>query len=679
VAGYMVGIDVGGTFTDFVSYDPQTKTVEVWKNPSTPKDPNDGILTGLGRFEQPGDIENIRLGTTVATNAILERKGAVVGYVTTEGFRDIPFIQRGNRRSHYDITWIKPKPLVKRRHSYEIVERIMADGEIEKPLDEAGVRALAAQIKEEGEIEALSVNLLFSYVSPDHERRVKEILAEELPDIPVSISYEVLPKWKEYERASTTIADAYIKPTVSNQVRNIRQRFKEKGITEKVVVIKSNGGEMSLEAAQESPIQMTVSGPTGGVIAGKHIASLCGIDHLVTVDMGGTSTDTSTIVGGQENFTTDFEIEFGIPIQIPMIDIRTIGAGGGSIAWIDKGGMLRVGPESSGADPGPACYGNGGTKATVTDANLVLGRINPDNFLGGEMKLEKPAAEKAVKAIADELGRSPSETALAVIQIANNNMVGALRSVLIERGLDPRDFSLLGFGGAGPLHIADLMNDAGIPSGIVPNYPGQFSAFGFILTDARVDTQRTVQMTSKRFDQARATEVMQSLIETGINDLKAQGYGENVEIFRSLEMRYLGQNYELEIPISFDNFTDETTPQLWQAFHDMHLARFGFNIPREVIEVITVKATTVSLTDKPDFATIGEASGEAEPASRRGVTFEDGEHDTPIYDRISLKGGHRISGPAIVEEAASVTILRPDQNMRVDAYGNLLIGNIAEE
>ena len=679
MAGYKVGIDVGGTFTDFVSYDPQTKAVEVWKNPSTPKDPNDGILTGLGKFENPGDINNIRLGTTVATNAILERKGATVGYVTTNGFKDIPFIQRGNRRSHYDITWIKPKPLVKRRHCYEISERVMANGEVEIPLDEPGVRAMAKQIKEDGEIEALSVNFLFSYVSPDHERRVKEILAQELPDIPVSISYEVLPKWKEYERASTTIADAYIKPIVSKQVRNIRQRFVENGITDHIVVIKSNGGEMSLEAAENAPIQMTVSGPTGGVIAGKHIAKLVGIDHLVTIDMGGTSTDTSTIVGGQENFTTDFEIEFGIPIQIPMIDIRTIGAGGGSIAWIDKGGMLRVGPESAGADPGPACYGAGGTKATVTDANVTLGRINPDYFLGGAMKLDKIAAESAMHTVAKELGRSPAETALAVIQIANNNMVGALRSVLIERGLDPRDFSLLGFGGAGPLHIADLMNDAGIPSGIVPNYPGQFSAFGFILTDARVDTQRTVQMTSNRFDQVRATEVMKSLIETGISDLTAQGYDKNVEIYRSLEMRYLGQNYELEIPISFDGFTDETTPQLWQAFHDMHLARFGFNIPREVIEVITVKATTVSLTEKPEFATIGKCEGAAaEPSSRREVTFEDGQHDTPVFDRADLREGHRIAGPAVVEEPASVTILRPDQKLLVDAYGNLLIGKIAE-
>ena len=525
----------------------------------------------------------------------------------------------------------------------------------------------------------MALNFLFSYVTPDHERRAKEILEEELPDIPISISYDVLPKWKEYERASTTIADAYVKPVVNRQVANLRERFGESGITDQAVVIKSNGGEMTLEAAQRTPIQMTVSGPTGGVIAGKHVAKLSGISHLVTLDMGGTSTDTSTIVGGQENFTTDYEVEFGVPIQIPMIDIRTIGAGGGSIAWIDKGGMLRVGPESAGANPGPACYGSGGERPAVTDANLLLGRINPGNFLGGEMALDMAAAEKAIASVAGPLGRTAEETALAIVQIANNNMVGALRSVLIERGLDPRDFALLAFGGAGPLHAADLMNDAGIPSGVIPNYPGQFSAFGFILTDARVDVQRTVQMTSKRFDQARASEVMSALIETGIAELKAQGYVRNIEIYRSLEMRYLGQNYELEIPVAFDSFTDETTPKVWQAFHDMHLARFGFNIPREVIEVITVKATVVSLTEKPDLATIGKADGGPEPVATRSVVFDDGRHDTPIYDRATLRDGHAIAGPAVIEEPVSVTVLRPGQPMKVDQYGNLLIGRIAEE
>ena len=353
MADYLVGIDVGGTFTDFVSYNSETRAIDVWKILSTPHDPNEGVLGGLGHFEAPSDIRNIRLGTTVATNAILERKGATVAYVTTEGFRDIPFIQRGNRRSHYDITWIKPKPLVKRRHCYEVNERIMADGTVHVPLDEDGVRAIAQQIREDGSIEAVALNFLFSYVTPDHERRAKEILEEELPDIPISISYDVLPKWKEYERASTTIADAYVKPVVNSQIANLRERFKESGITDQAVVIKSNGGEMTLEAAQRTPIQMTVSGPTGGVIAGKHVAKLSGISHLVTLDMGGTSTDTSTIVGGKENFTTDYEVEFGVPIQIPMIDIRTIGAGGGSIAWIDKGGMLRVGTGERGRESGP--------------------------------------------------------------------------------------------------------------------------------------------------------------------------------------------------------------------------------------------------------------------------------------------------------------------------------------
>jgi len=673
LAGYLVGIDVGGTFTDFVSYDPNTRQVEVWKNLSTPKDPNEGVMHGLRRFDDPGNISNIRLGTTVATNAILERKGATVAYVTTKGFRDIPFIQRGNRRSHYDITWIKPKPLVKRRHCFEIDERIMADGTVQTPVDEEQVRAIGREIVAAEGIEAVAVNLLFSYVSPEHEQQVKKILESELGGIPVSISYDVMPKWKEYERASTIIANAYVKPVVDRQLSNIRERFAKEGITDHVVVIKSNGGEMTLEAAAEAPIHLTVSGPTGGVIAGKHIAKLCNIDHLVTIDMGGTSTDTSTIVDGKENFTTDYEIEFGIPIQIPMIDIRTIGAGGGSIAWIDKGGMLRVGPESAGADPGPACYGNGGTVPAVTDANLLMGRINPDNFLGGSMKLDVSAAEAAMKGVADRLGRSVEETSLAVIQIANNNMVGALRSVLVERGLDPRDFKMLGFGGAGPLHVSDLMHDSGIPGGIVPNYPGQFSAFGFILTDARVDVQRTVQMTSTRFDRERASTVMKTLISRGIEQLNEQGYTKDIEVLRSLEMRYLGQNYELEIPISFDTFDDETTPQLWQAFHEMHKARFGFNIPREVIEVITVKATVISMTENPELATIGSAEGDAVPTSNRKVMYDDGWHDTPIFNRADLRDGHVIEGPAIVEEAASVTVLRPDQTLSVDRYGNLLL------
>jgi N-methylhydantoinase A len=673
---FMLGIDVGGTFTDFVAYDRETSEISVWKHMSVPGNPVDGILAGLAGFAHKADIANIRLGTTVATNALLERKGAVVAYVTTEGFRDVPFIQRGNRKFHYDMSWIKPKPLSRRRHCYEVTERLDATGAVLTPLAEEQVRALARRIVAEGEIQAIAVVLLFSYLNPDHERRVKAIFAEIAPGLPVSISYDVLPKWKEYERASTTLADAYIKPIVAEQLRSMRRRMADAGITEKIVVIKSNGGEMTLEAAADRPVEMTVSGPTGGVVAGKYIARLLGVSSLVTFDMGGTSTDCSTVVNGNENFTTNFEIEWGVPIQIPMIDIRTIGAGGGSVAWIDKGGMLRVGPESAGAKPGPACYGAGGIAATVTDANLVLGRINPANFLGGAMRLDVAAAAAAVGRVAAQVGMTPDDAAMAMIRIANNNMVGALRSVLIERGLDPRDFTLMAFGGAGPLHAADLMLDTGIPRGIIPNHPAQFSAYGFILTDARVDRHRTLQLTSKRFDAQRATQVLSRLVDEGIAELREQGYVDNISVQRTLEMRYFGQNYELELPVGFTSFTTETVPALWQQFHTAHAARFGFNIPGEIIEIVNFSATVVSATPKPEFRTIPEAHGDPVPTERRSVMYPDGRLDTPVYDRRALCGGHRISGPAIIEEAASVTVLNPGQTLRVDRYGNLLLATM---
>ena len=673
---FMLGIDVGGTFTDFVAYDRQTRDVRVWKSFSVPGNPVDAILDGLAMFPQRGEIANIRLGTTVATNALLERKGATVAYVTTEGFRDVPFIQRGNRKFHYDMRWIKPQPLARRRHCFELSERLDSDGRVLTPLDENATRALATRLEADPEIAAVAVVLLFSYLNPVHERRVKAIFAEAAPRLPVSISYDVLPKWKEYERASTTLADAYIKPIVAAQLRAMRARLRGSGITENMVVIKSNGGEMTLEAAAERPVDLTVSGPTGGVVAGKYVAKLLGVGSLVTLDMGGTSTDCSTIVNGHENFTTNFEIEWGVPIQIPMIDIRTIGAGGGSIAWIDKGGMLRVGPESAGARPGPACYGRGGTLATVTDANLVLGRLNPTNFLGGSMDLDVAAAEAAVARMAEQLGMTPDATAMAIVQIANNNMVGALRSVLIERGLDPRDFMLMAFGGAGPLHIADLMQDAGIPRGIVPNHPGQFSAYGFILTDARVDRHRTLQLSSRRFDPARATAVMAELVAEGLAELRAQGYVEGITVQRSLEMRYSGQNYELELPVGFEAFTPTTTELLWQQFHAAHAARFGFDIPGEIIEIVNFSATVVSATPKPDFLTIGAATGPAAAVAERSVMYPGGRLPTLVYDRAQLRAGHSIAGPAIVEEAASVTVVNPGQTLRVDEYGHLLLDTL---
>jgi N-methylhydantoinase A len=669
--GYRLGIDIGGTFTDFVAYDESNRALKAWKNLSTPHDPIEGIMTGLRAFGEIDAIAGIRLGTTVATNALLEGKGARIAYVTTQGFRDVPFIGRGNRRHHYDLGWVKPKPFVKRRDAFEIDERIGPSGGVIKALDEAEVAALADRFVTEGEIEAVAVVLLHSYLTPAHEQRIKAIFKEKLPSVPVSISYEVLPKWKEHFRSSTTICDAFIKPVVTRQLGSMRRELDEQGVKAKVVVMRSNGGEMSLDAAVEAPIQIAVSGPTGGVIAAKRTAELLGLPNLVTLDMGGTSTDVSTVVDGREKFTTDFEIEWGRPIQIPMIDIRSIGAGGGSIARIDAGGMLVVGPESAGADPGPACYGRGGTTPTVTDANVVLGRISAANFLGGSMSLDATAARKAIVPIAEALGYGVEQAALAIVRIANNNMVGALHTVLTEQGLDPRDFVLVAFGGAGPPHISDLMTEASIPKGLVPNFPGQFSAFGFTMADARVDRYRTVQLNSRFFDHDRAASVMAALVEECRAELAAQGH-HDVTITRSVEMRYLGQNYELEIPVEAEAFTDAEIAAMLETFHNQHEARFGFRLT-DHMEIVNFLVTGTARTGQLQFPQLAEATGPAEPVSHRPVWFGEGWIDAPVYARESLRAGHAIQGPALVEENASVTVLDPDKSLTVDRYGNLMI------
>jgi N-methylhydantoinase A len=673
----VVGVDVGGTFTDFVAYDPTTGRVEVWKELSTPTDPVTGIIAGLVSHQNREAVANLRIGTTVATNAVLERKGAIVAYVTTRGFRDVPFIQRGNRKAHYDMSWVKPKPLVKRRHCFELAERIDAYGQVVLPLDEAEVRRVALQIASMPEIEAIAVCLLFSYLNPVHELRVKDILAEALPDKALSISYAVLPKWKEYERASTTIADAYLKPVVSRQLKAMRGRLNDAGMRAPAVIIKSNGGEMTLEAASEAPVQMLLSGPTGGVIASRFLAEKLGIDRLVTIDMGGTSTDVSTVIGKKESFTTAFEIEWGVPIQIPMIDIRSIGAGGGSIAWIDKGGMLQVGPHSAGAKPGPACYGRGGTEPTVTDANLILGRINPENFLGGRMKLDVAAARTAIAKVAAPLGQSIEETALAIARIVDNNMVGALRSVLIERGLDPRDFTLCAFGGATPLHASALIREMGIPRAIVPIHPAQFSAYGFIMTNPRVDRQRTSQLISTRFDADRANQIMDELENESLTELKQQGYEKNIEVHRALEMRYLGQNYELELPMTSQKFAAATTAKLWTLFHETHNARFGFATPGEIIEIVNFTLTAVARTITPELAEIAGGEGPAMPMELRSVWFIGGPQTIPVFERAALLAGQWVQGPALIEEAASVTVLEAGHRLKVHHYGHMLI-DVAE-
>lgn len=671
---YISGIDVGGTFTDFVSFDQETKEVNVWKNLTTPTQPIKGVITGLDNFDDVKDIEQIRHGTTIATNAILERRGVEIAYVTTAGFKDVPFIQRANRKHHYDLSWIKPKPLVKRRNCYEINERITHKGEILKEVQEEEVKKIAEEIKRSGDVKAVAVNTLYSYVNPVHEQEIMHLLRKYLPNMPISISYDVLPKWKEYERASTVLADAYIRPIMMLYLEQLRKRFDEKEITKNVGIMKSNGGIMTLDATVKAPINTAVSGPTGGVVAAKSIAEQCKIDNLVTLDMGGTSTDVAVIKEGNEEFTTNFEIEWGLPIQVPMVDIRTIGAGGGSIAWIDKGGMLNVGPKSAGAHPGPVCYGLGGTEVTVTDANLILGRLNADNFLGGSMEINFDSAYNSLVQLGEKLDMSAEEVAISIIQIANNNMVGALRMVLIEQGHDPRDFAMLNFGGAGPVHASDLMEIAEIQKSIIPKFPGQFSAVGFMHSDARVDLQRTVQMISKQFDIEKANEVFQELKDSGMSDLLSQGYTDDHEIITSIEMRYLGQNYELDVPFHHQEINENNIMKIWDTFHKMHDERFGFKINGEVMEIVTFKVTISCTTKKPTIKKISPSKGqEIERKNQRMVRFDKDTLETPIYDREILLSGDQVLGPAIIEENSSSTVIGPNHKVTVDEYGNLHI------
>ena len=675
--GIVLGIDIGGTFTDYVAYDKDAKTATAWKYFSNAEDPAAGIFDGLKEFQQLDRVEKIRLGTTIATNAILERNGAVVGYITTKNFTDIPHIGRGDRKGIYDAFWVKPKSLVNRKNCFGVSERISSEGDTLIELDEGELRTIAHQIKERGDIEVIAVNFLFSYISPKHEQRAKKILEEEAPGIPVSISCDVLPKWKEFERSSTTIVDAYVKPIINDRLPKIIEKIGQLVPQADVAIMKSNGGETTLEVACEQPAQLLLSGPSGGVVATQHVSKANGFDRVMTFDMGGTSSDCAICIDGDVNLTTDFEVEWGIPVQIPMVDVRTIGAGGGSIAWVDNGGMLQVGPRSAGSRPGPACYGLGGTEATVTDANVVLSRIDHNNFLGGKITLDLVAAQTAMKTMGDQLSLSVEQTAKAIIDIANNNVASELRRMAVENGHDPRNFSLMGFGGAGPVHVADLMRLLNIKSGTVPVFPGQFSAFGFTCADARIDSQRTVQMRSGSLNFDRLNSVGASLRTSVKEEFARQGYESGVEIKLYVDLRYEGQNYELSVPVGFDQFNPTNMDKLKDDFDAEFAEKYGFSLPGEPIEIVNLSVTAVVVQPKPDIeAPIGETT--SDPKGHRKVWFEECSIDVPIYDRTRLPVGVPIHGPAVIEEDVSTVPINPGQSIELKASGVLVIKEIQE-
>jgi N-methylhydantoinase A len=671
--GFVIGIDTGGTFTDMVALDTASGAVSSLKTSSTPQAPGTAMLNALAEGAVAGgDIESFTHGTTVGTNALIERTGCKVAFVTTKGFEDTPYIQRINRKVLYDLRWQKPEPLVgNRRLCLGIDERLDATGGIVRQLDEDEVRLLCRDLRESS-AEAVAVCLLFSYINTRHEERLKEILEEELPGLPVSISHEVAPIWREYERASTTIADAYLKPLFGRYVPSLEGALREAGMERDWTIMKSNGGAMLASAAADNPVQTLMSGPAGGMIATQVFAQALGEPNVITVDMGGTSADVGIIVNGEQRHTTEYEIEWGLPAAVPLIDIKSIGAGGGSVAWVDAGGFLRVGPRSAGAEPGPICYGRGGAEVTVTDANLALGRLDPGYFLAGRMQLDPGAVEGPLETLAAQLGMSDLELAASIIEIANENMASAIKMVSLERGLDPRRFALLGFGGAGPLHAAAIARTLGIPRVIIPRYPGVFSALGLLLADIRVDKIWTQAFHSTDVEPDVVARQFARITERAVGELRQEGFAGDPEIRRSINMRYLGQNYEHEVEIAAGEIDREALDAAFRRFDTLHAERYGYLIEGEVIELVSFKVTAIGRRPVPDL--IGrEASARAERTTREVFVRGEGWLDALVVHRSALVPGEVIEGPAVVEEEGSTTFVEPGMRLERSEHGTLVI------
>jgi N-methylhydantoinase A len=611
-------------------------------------------------------------GTTVATNTLIERKGAKTGLIITKGFRDILKIQRVVRRYHFDLHWVKPKHLVPRNLSLEVQERIDARGRVMVPLEETDVFRAIDKFKATG-VAAIAVSYLFSFLNPDHEQQTRAIIQARYPGAYVSLSSDVFPQWREYERTSTTVIDAYLKPRMDTYISNLEGTTQEKGITE-LLIMRSNGGVMTPQAAKDQPITMVRSGPAGGVIAACHIGRIAGTPNLIVADMGGTSFDTCLITNGVPTFTTKEELEWGIPIATPMIDVRSIGAGGGSMAWADPAGILKVGPQSAGADPGPVCYQKGGSVPTVTDANLVLGRLDPDLLLAGELKLDLEAANTAIRDFAEKIRLDANELAHGIITIANNNMAQALRLVSVDKGYDPRDFSIIAFGGAGPMHAVELAKDLHVKKVIVPVYPGAFSALGMLIADARFDYMQTSIMPSTNLDFEKVDEIYRRLEARAREDFVREGFERPPIIQRTVEMRYLGQNWELEVALPGVRIDDQAVQGARQSFDREHAKHFGWHLRGEKFEFVNFKIVAIGQKVDVKLPEIGN-NRSGKPLKTGSVYFKetDGFVDCPVYWRDELNAGMKLQGPALIGEMSATTLVPPESEMEIDRWGNIII------
>ena len=676
--GIRVGIDSGGTFTDLIGIDDQTQRIHANKVPSTPSEP----LTALrhvieGSAIPPGAVSRLVLATTVATNAILERRGARVLFITTQGFEDVLIIQTANRPHNYNLLWRRPVPFVKRRWCLGVRERIDHDGNVIVPLTGEAMEELArrmeAVIDREG-IQAAAISLLFSYVNQTHERQLGDFLSQRFPGLPLSVSHKLAPIWREYERSNTIVADAFVKPLMTRYVSSAQQAFESLGVSGAHCLMKSNGGMALLETVPERPLDTLLSGLVAGAIAGQYFGNLAGKRNLLTFDMGGTSCDVGLIVDGSPRYTTRFDVEWGLPIVNPTVDVRTVGAGGGSIGWVDRGGFLRVGPQSAGAEPGPACYGMGGIEPTVTDANLVLGRLNPGYFLGGKMELSRELAEEAMGRLAGRLELPTRSAALSMLQVVNDNMASTMRLITVEKGIDPRGFALVAFGGAGPLHACGVARELQIPTIIIPVYPGQCSAFGTLISDIRVDRVWTHGYRSDRLNMEALGSAFDHMVAEAGEALRKSGFQGEPTVQRYISLRYLEQNYEEDILLAEGRISLATVEQAYRDFHDRHERFYGYSFPEEILELVHFKVTAIGPMPSIQMPRV-PSDGPCVPTGTRRVHFGHAEEplECPIFHRSSLRAKVSIPGPAIIEEEASTSLVEPDYSLRVDDYGNLML------
>ena len=661
-----IGVDIGGTFTDLVALDEATGAVHSTKALSTPRDLLDGVLRCVDQADvQLAATRLVIHGTTIGINALLERKGALTGLVTTDGFRDVLEIGRGNFLRMYDVLYRRPTPLVPRGRRLEVPERLTAHGEVLTPLDEPAVREAARALAADG-VTSVAIVFLVSYRNPAHERRAAEIVAEVLPGASISVSHHITQEWREYERTSTTVVNAYVQPIMDRYLGAFGTALAGRGFQGQLLITQSNGGAFPLEAARSKPVHTIESGPAAGAVGCTSLAGTLGIDRLISFDMGGTTAKCAIVERGLVQTTDEYHVD-GLPLRIPVIDIKEVSAGGGTIAWIDAGGAVALGPHSAGADPGPVCYKLGGTEPTVTDANVVLGRIDAGRFLGGTMPLDAEAAGRAIdEKLALPLGLARTTAAAGVVRLADVKMALAVRSITTERGLDPRDYAMVAYGGGGPLHAVAIARELGIPRVVVPPSPSTFSAWGMLATDLRHDLVRTVLEPLARTDAAWAEArygEMQRDIESALPRVGAPA------VHRAADLRYLGQIHTVTVPVSGAG----AWATLRDDFDTAHERAYGYAARDVEVELINLRLTVVFALERPRVARI--ARGETAPFETRTIyssVLQDAL-EYRVYQRERLGAGARVDGPAVVEEAGTTTVVEPGDVLTVDGHGCLVI------